>query len=100
MAFTATLTAFGSSFDDVLVTIIEANLEYRLNDYEGGTPENRLRYQYTVHVSQAAKDAGGAPLQRESEELDSDDTMDITDGNILALAETKAKALSKFSNIA
>ena len=100
MSFTATLTAFGSTFDEVLVIVTEADLEYRMNDHSGGTEENRFSFQYKVYVSQAAKDAGGEALLNEREQSDADETIDITDGNIVALAETKAKALAKFSNIA
>ena len=37
MAFTATVTAFGHEFNSAYVTVNEANLEYRLNDFENGS---------------------------------------------------------------
>ena len=96
MSFTATLSAFGSTFDEVLVVVTEAGLEFRLND--DGIVENQFRFQYKVYVSQEAKDAGGEAILNEWEQLEVDETIEITKGNIVALVETKIKALNKFSN--
>ena len=100
MAFTASVTEFGHTFTDAVVVISEANLEYRLNDYGPGasddqSPTTRLRINYKVYVDQAAKDAGGREILNEWDESEADGDTDITDGNILAVAEAKIKALDK-----
>ena len=98
MAFTASITEFGHTFENAVVEITEANLEYRLNDYGapadpggggGGTPQptTRLRINYKVYVDQAAKDAGGREILNEWDESDAGADTDIVDGNILAVAE-------------
>ena len=100
MAFTASVTEFGHTFDSAVVEITEANLEYRLNQFGGPAPggegedapvaTTRLRINYRIYVDQAAKDAGGREIINEWDETDSVD--DIEDGNILAVAEAKITA--------
>ena len=96
MAFTASVTEFGHTFADAVVEVTEANLEYRLNDYgnpagpDGGetpSPTTKLRINYKVYVSQAAKDAGGREIINDWDESDAGADTDIVDGNILAVAE-------------
>ena len=102
MAFTASVTEFGHTFASAVVVISEANLEYRLNDFGPGagddqSPTTRLRINYKVYVDQAAKDAGGREILNEWDESDAGGDTDITDGNILAVAEAKIQALDKFT---
>lgn len=100
MAFTASVTEFGHTFADAVVEVTEANLEYRLNDYgqpgdPGGdapSPTTRLRINYKVYVSQAAKDAGGREIINDWDESDAGADTDIVDGNILAVAEAIVQA--------
>ena len=99
MAFTASVTEFGHTFAEAVVEISEANLEYRSNDYgaapEGGdapVPTTRLRINYKIYVDQAAKDAGGREIINEWDESEAGADTDITDGNILAVAEAKITA--------
>tara|TARA_R100000808_G_scaffold15664_1_gene36012 strand:- start:4427 stop:4735 length:309 start_codon:yes stop_codon:yes gene_type:complete len=93
MAFTASVTEFGHTFTDAVVEVTEANLEYRLNDFGAGpegetpSPTTKLRINYKVYVSQAAKDAGGREIINEWDESDAGDDTDIVDGNLLAVAE-------------
>ncbi len=95
MAFTASITEFGHTFESAVVEISEANLEYRLNQFGGPAPEGeeapapttRLRINYRIYVDQAAKDAGGREILNELEESDAGADTDIVDGNILAVAE-------------
>ena len=94
MAFTASITEFGHTFADAVVEVTEANLEYRLNDYgnpgDGGdapSPTTKLRINYKVYVSQAAKDAGGREIINDWDESDAGADTDIVDGNLLAVAE-------------
>ena len=98
MAFTASVTEFGHTFNDAVVEVTEANLEYRLNDYGapadpgggGGAapqPTTRLRINYKIYVHQAAKDAGGREIINDWDESDAGADTDIVDGNILAVAE-------------
>ena len=98
MAFTASITEFGHTFENAVVEITEANLEYRLNDYgapadpgggggETPQPTTRLRINYKVYVDQAAKDAGGREILNDWDESDAGADTDIVDGNILAVAE-------------
>ena len=93
MAFTASVTEFGHTFTDAVVEVTEANLEYRLNDYGAGpdgetqSPTTKLRINYKVYVSQAAKDAGGREIINDWDESDAGADTDIVDGNILAVAE-------------
>ena len=98
MAFTASITEFGHTFDSAVVEISEANLEYRLNQFggpapgdDGGetpAPTTRLRINYRIYVDQAAKDAGGREIINEWDESD----VDTIDGTILAVAEAKITA--------
>jgi len=97
MAFTTSVTEFGHTFANAVVIISEANLEYRLNDYGAGAgddqpPTTRLRINYKIYVDQAAKDAGGREILNEWDESDAGADTDITDGNILAVAEAKITA--------
>ena len=94
MAFTASVTEFGHTFADAVVEVTEANLEYRLNDYGAGpdggetpSPTTKLRINYKIYVSQAAKDAGGREIINDWDESDAGADTDIVDGNILAVAE-------------
>ena len=93
MAFTASVTEFGHTFADAVVEVTEANLEYRLNDYGSGpdgetsSPTTKLRINYKVYVSQAAKDAGGREIINDWDESDAGADTDIVDGNLLAVAE-------------
>ena len=87
MAFTASVTEFGHTFADAVVEVTEANLEYRLNDFDGGSAQTKLRVNYKVYVSQAAKDAGGREIINDWDESDAGDDTDIVDGNLLAVAE-------------
>ena len=98
MAFTASITEFGHTFENAVVEVTEANLEYRLNDYgapvdpgggggETPQPTTRLRINYKVYVDQAAKDAGGREILNDWDESDAGADTDIVDGNILAVAE-------------
>ena len=96
MAFTASVTEFGHTFTDAVVEVTEANLEYRLNDYgnpagpDDGvspSPTTKLRINYKVYVSQAAKDAGGREIINVWDESDAGADTDIVDGNLLAVAE-------------
>ena len=108
MPFTATLEASGSLFNEVLVIVTQATLIYRLNDQEGEAVENWFRLQYKVYVPQGDIDID---VDRESlqdewyywwyewEQLKVNETINIIGGNVLDLAETKLKALSKFSDI-
>ena len=99
MPFTATLEASGSLFNEVLVIVTQADLIYRLNDQEGEAVENWFRLQYKVYATQQDVDADWEPIQNEWEQLRVNETINIIGGNVLALAETKLKALSKFSDI-
>lgn len=98
MAFTASVTEFGHTFADAVVEVTEANLEYRLNDYGTGpdgdalSPTTKLRINYKVYVSQAAKDAGGREILNEWDESDAGADTDIVDGNLLAVAEAIIQA--------
>ena len=101
MAFTASVTEFGHTFADAVVEVTEANLEYRLNDYGAGpagpegetpSPTTKLRINYKIYVSQAAKDAGGREIINEWDESDAGDDTDIVDGNLLAVAEAIVQA--------
>ena len=97
MAFTASVTEFGHTFADAVVEVTEANLEYRLNDYgtaggETPSPTTKLRINYKVYVSQAAKDAGGREIINDWDESDAGADTDIVDGNILAVAEAIVQA--------
>ena len=100
MAFTASVTEFGHTFADAVVEVTEANLEYRLNDYgnpagpDGNTPSptTKLRINYKVYVSQAAKDAGGREIINDWDESDAGADTDIVDGNLLAVAEAIVQA--------
>ena len=99
MPFTATLEASGSLFNEVLVIVTQADLIYRLNDQEGEAVDNWFRLQYKVYATQEDVDADREPIQNEWEQLRVNETINIIGGNVLALAETKLKALSKFSDI-
>ena len=98
MAFTASVTEFGHTFADAVVEVTEANLEYRLNDYGTGpdgdapSPTTKLRINYKVYVSQAAKDAGGREIINDWDESAAGDDTDIVDGNLLEVAEDIIKA--------
>ena len=101
MAFTASVTEFGHTFTDAVVEVTEANLEYRLNDYgnpagpDDGvspSPTTKLRINYKVYVSQAAKDAGGREIINDWDESDAGADTDIVDGNLLAVAEAIVQA--------
>ena len=92
MAFTASVTEFGHTFTEAVVVVNEANLEYRLNEYEGGSPQTKLRINYKVYVSQAAKDAGGREILNDWDESVAGDDTDIVDGNLLEVAEDIVKA--------
>ena len=92
MAFTASVTEFGHTFTDAVVVVNEANLEYRLNEFDGGSEQTRLRVNYKVYVSQAAKDAGGREIINDWDESVAGDDTDITDGNLLEVAEDIVKA--------
>ena len=92
MAFTASVTEFGHTFTDAVVVVNEANLEYRLNEFDGGSEQTRLRVNYKVYVSQAAKDAGGREIINDWNESVAGDDTDITDGNLLEVAEDIVKA--------
>ena len=100
MAFTATVTAFGHEFNSAYVTVNEANLEYRLNDFENGTESTSLRVSYKVYVNQTAKEAGGEPILNYWIDKSADDSTDIVDGDLKSLATGMVKAEEIFSNIA
>lgn len=100
MAFTADITQFGHNFVGALVVVNEANLEYRLNDHEGGTENTQFRINFKVYVSQAAKDAGGQEMINEWLDGAVDADTDITDGNLKDVAEAQVKADARFSNVA
>jgi len=99
MAFTADITQFGHNFTGALVIINEANLEYRLNDHEGGTETTQFRINFRVYVNQAAKDAGGQEMLNEWTDAAVDADTDITDGNLKDVAEAEVKTDARFSNI-
>ena len=92
MAFTTSVTEFGHTFANAVVVVNEANLEYRLNDFDGGSAQTKLRVNYKVYVSQAAKDAGGREIINDWDESDAGADTDIVDGNLLEVAEDIVKA--------
>ena len=70
--------------------------DLKTNIFRSGYPEDFISkcipINYKVYVDQAAKDAGGREIINEWDESEAGADTDITDGNILAVAEAKITA--------